>query len=51
MCDFLPHLYGQEKLKKELKRLLKDERIPHTLIFYGDEGWGKLRQLWTWQGL
>jgi len=41
MCDFLPHLYGQEKLKKELKRLLKDERIPHTLIFYGDEGLGK----------
>lgn len=41
MNDFLPHLYGQEKLKKELKRLLEDGRLPHTLIFYGDEGLGK----------
>mgnify|MGYP002516891941 FL=1 len=41
MADFLPHLYGQEKVKKEWKRLLEENRLPHTLILYGDEGLGK----------
>ena len=39
--DFLSHLYGQEKVKKELFRLMEEDRLPHTLIFYGDEGLGK----------
>lgn len=41
MSDFLPHVYGQEKVKKELYRLYMEDRLPHTLIFYGDEGLGK----------
>ena len=41
MSDFLPHVYGQEKVKKEWKRLLSENRLPHTLILYGDEGLGK----------
>lgn len=41
MSDFLPHVYGQEKVKKEWKRLLAENRLPHTLILYGDEGLGK----------
>lgn len=41
MADFLPHVYGQEKVKKEWKRLLAENRLPHTLILYGDEGVGK----------
>lgn len=41
MSEFLPHVYGQEKVKKELSRLLEEDRLPHTLIFYGDEGLGK----------
>ncbi len=41
MGDFLPHVYGQEKVKKEWKRLIEEGRLPHTLILYGDEGLGK----------
>lgn len=41
MAGFFPHVYGQGKVKKELKRLYEENRIPHTLIFYGDEGLGK----------
>lgn len=41
MAQFLPHVYGQEKVKKEWKRLLEEHRLPHTLILYGDEGLGK----------
>ena len=41
MTDFLPHVYGQEKVKKEWKRLLEERRLPHTMILYGDEGLGK----------
>lgn len=36
-----PHVFGQPKLKRDLSRLLKEGRLPHTLIFYGDEGLGK----------
>lgn len=38
---FLPHIYGQQKLKTELSRLVEEDRLPHTMIFYGDEGLGK----------
>ena len=41
MSGFLSHVYGQKKLKRELKRLLDASRIPHTMIFYGEEGLGK----------
>ena len=41
MTDFLPHVYGQEKVKKEWKRLLEERRLPHTMVLYGDEGLGK----------
>lgn len=41
MLEFLPHVYGQEKAKAALSRLLSDGRLPHTMIFYGDEGLGK----------
>ncbi len=41
MGDFLPHVYGQEKVKREWKRLIEENRLPHTLILYGDEGLGK----------
>ena len=41
MTDFLPHVYGQEKVKKEWRRLLNERRLPHTMILYGDEGLGK----------
>lgn len=36
-----PHVFGQPKLKRDLSRLLEEGRLPHTLIFYGDEGLGK----------
>lgn len=41
IVGFLPHIYGQHKLKRELSRLVAEERLPHTMIFYGDEGLGK----------
>lgn len=41
MAGFFPHVEGQEKVQKEIKRLLEEDRLPHTLIFYGDEGLGK----------
>lgn len=41
MDDFLPHVVGQEKVKREWQRLLSENRLPHTLILYGDEGLGK----------
>ncbi len=39
--EFLGHLYGQKKLKARLSSLCEDGKLPHTLIFYGDEGLGK----------
>ena len=39
--DLFPHLYGQARLKKEMARLLAEQCVPHTMIFYGDEGLGK----------
>ena len=41
MSQFLTHVYGQEKLKRELKLLMENHRVPHTMIFYGDNGLGK----------
>lgn len=41
MNQFLTHVYGQEKLKRELKLLMENHRLPHTMIFYGDDGLGK----------
>ena len=41
MSGFLSHVYGQKKLKQELQRLLDSARVPHTMIFYGEEGLGK----------
>lgn len=41
MAGFFPHVFGQEKVSRELKRLFEENRLPHTLIFYGDEGLGK----------
>ena len=38
MNQFLTHVYGQEKLKRELKLLMENHRLPHTMIFYGDDG-------------
>lgn len=39
--DCFPHVYGQARLKDELGRLAAEGRVPHTMIFYGDEGLGK----------
>ena len=39
--EWFPHVCGQDRLKEELGRLCSEDRIPHTLIFYGDEGLGK----------
>lgn len=39
--DCFPHVYGQPRLKSELGRLFAEGRVPHTMIFYGDEGLGK----------
>lgn len=41
MAQFLPHLFGQDKVKTELQQSLEKQRLPHTMIFYGDEGLGK----------
>lgn len=38
---FFPHLLGQRKVQNELEHLYIEKRIPHTMIFYGDEGLGK----------
>ena len=35
--DFL----GNEELKKELKNLLSTDKLPHTMLFFGDVGCGK----------
>lgn len=37
----LSHVYGQTRVKAELSRLLEEGRLPHTMIFYGEEGLGK----------
>ncbi len=39
--EFLSHVFGQRKLKERLSQLLREERLPHTMIFCGDEGLGK----------
>lgn len=39
--EIFPHLYGQERLKSDMSQLLAEGRVPHTMIFYGDEGLGK----------
>ena len=33
---------GQNKVKQQLRRMLADNRIPHALLFAGNEGCGKL---------
>lgn len=33
---------GQNKVKQQLKRMLAENRIPHALLFAGNEGCGKL---------
>lgn len=38
---FFSHLAGQEKFKKNIEGLWRERRIPHTMIFYGEEGLGK----------
>lgn len=38
---FLPHVYGEERVQQALSRALDEGRVPHTMIFYGDEGLGK----------
>lgn len=45
MSQFLTHVYGQEKLKRELKLLMENHRLPHTMIFYGDDGLEKQQLL------
>ncbi len=39
--EILSHVFGQTKLKARLSQLLREERLPHTMIFHGDEGLGK----------
>lgn len=39
--DFLSEVYGQEPVREALWRLWRGGRLPHTMIFYGDEGLGK----------
>lgn len=51
MAVFFPHVYGQGKVKKELKRLYDENRLPHTMIFYGDEGLGKTTAAFDLAGL
>ena len=41
VLEFLSHVFGQTKLKTRLSQLLREERLPHTMIFCGDEGLGK----------
>ena len=48
--DVFPHLYGQEAVKKELLHLYKENRVPHTLLFYGDEGLGKTTAAFDFAG-
>ena len=33
---------GQSSIKSQIQRMLKEERIPHALLFAGPEGSGKL---------
>lgn len=39
--NFLPRIYGQEKIQKTLNYMVSNNTLGHTLIFYGDEGLGK----------
>lgn len=39
--EIFPHVYGQNRLKQNISQLFRENRLPHTLIFYGDEGLGK----------
>lgn len=41
MGQFLPHVIGQYTVKNELQKSLEKNRLPHTMLFYGDEGLGK----------
>jgi DNA polymerase-3 subunit delta' len=41
MERFLPHVFGQNRVQAALAKALQNHRMPHTLIFYGDEGLGK----------
>lgn len=38
---FLPHVHGEERVVQALSRAVSEGRVPHTMIFYGDEGLGK----------
>lgn len=41
MNRFMPHLIGQTHITAELEKAMRSGRLPHTMIFYGDEGLGK----------
>lgn len=45
MNQFLTHVYGQEKLKRELKLLMENHRLPHTMIITVMMGWEKQQLL------
>lgn len=45
MSQFLTHVYGQEKLKRELKLLMENHRLPHTMIFTVMMDWEKQQLL------
>lgn len=46
-----PHLYGHQDLKDMWMRLYEDNRMPHTMLFYGDEGVGKTTAALSLAGL
>lgn len=48
MAVFFSHVYGQGKVKKELKRLYDENRLPHTLIFMEMRVWERppLPSIW-----
>ncbi|MEW6003680.1 MAG: hypothetical protein AB1695_00025 [Stygiobacter sp.] len=41
MNSFLENLIEQNKVKKELEKIISTRRVPHAFIFYGLEGTGK----------
>lgn len=41
MDSIFSHLFGQELFKEQMVRLWQEKRLPHTCIFYGEEGLGK----------
>lgn len=51
MDRFFSHVFGQEKVKEQIERLWQEQRLPHTLIFYGEEGLGKTTAAFEVAGL